>query len=117
MKTLWVYITAPDTATARRLAERWVEERLIACANIVPHIEVVYRWKGRIERGTEAAIIVKTTARRWAALRAAIRRDHTYECPCVLALEVQRGEPAFLQWIAAETREVRLAQTKNHRTP
>lgn len=116
MKALWVYVTAPDTATARRLAERWVDERLIACANIVPRIEAVYRWKGRIERGAEAALIVKTTVRRWPALRAAVRRDHPYECPCVLAFEPSRGAPAFLAWIAAETADVtsRRARRRRH---
>ncbi|MCX7817684.1 MAG: divalent-cation tolerance protein CutA [Kiritimatiellae bacterium] len=103
MKTLWVYITVPDVATGRRLAERWVEERRIACANIVPRIEAIYRWKGRLERGREAALIVKTTTRRWRALLDAVRRDHPYECPCVLALEVSRGAAPFLGWIAAET--------------
>ena len=103
MKVLWVYITAPDVVTARRLAKRWVGERLIACANIVPRIESVYWWKKKVERGVEAALIVKTTASRWPALQAAVRRDHPYECPCVLAFGPSRGEPAFLAWIASET--------------
>lgn len=105
MKALWVYITTPDAATARRLSERWVSERLVACANIVPRIEAVYRWKGRIEHADEAALIVKTTVRRWPALLAAVRRDHPYECPCVLAFEPSRGAPAFVAWIAAETND------------
>ena len=63
-----VLVTAPDMKTARKLARAALEARLIACANLIPKIESHYRWQGKIERGTEVLLVVKTTTARLAAL-------------------------------------------------
>ncbi len=104
MKPVLVYVTAPNRATARRLARHVVEARLAACANLLPAIESVYWWKGRVESGAETAMILKTRAPLVARLAAELRRLHPYECPCVVAIPILGGNPAFLRWVDAEAR-------------
>jgi periplasmic divalent cation tolerance protein len=100
---VWCYVTAKDARQADRLAAALVRERLAACANILGGIQSVYRWKGRVERGREVALILKTRRTLVPALTERIRKLHTYECPCVIALPVLGGNPDFLAWLAAET--------------
>lgn len=103
---LWVYVTVADRREALRLAETVVAEKLAACANIGGPICSIYRWKGKIERSEEVVIVLKTTAKRWQALRRRIVALHSYETPCVLALPVADGHAAFLRWLASETNTV-----------
>ncbi len=105
MKPLWVYCTAPNAAAARRIARRVIEARLAACANIWPRCASVYRWQGRIETSREAVMIFKTTRAQWPALRRAVVELHPYECPCVIAVEIQDGFRPFLEWIADSVSE------------
>lgn len=98
-----MYITAQNPAAAERLAAALVEERLAACANVLPGVRSVYRWRGAVERAEEAALILKTRADRFEALRARVLELHTYEVPCVIAWPIARGHPAFLEWVAAES--------------
>ncbi len=104
---VFLYVTAPDDAAARRIAEALVEGRLAACVNILPRIRSVYRWKGEIERADEAAMIVKTTAARAVAARALIQSLHPYETPTIaaLAVDAERSGEKFVGWIASETME------------
>jgi periplasmic divalent cation tolerance protein len=103
MKTSLVYVTASGLDEARRIARRMVEGRLAACANIIPAIESIYHWEGRVETGAEAAVIFKTRTALVPELSAAVRALHSYQCPCVAAVSLSGGNPDFLKWIAAET--------------
>lgn len=85
---------------ARRVAETAVSEHLAACANLLPQIESIYRWKGKIERSDETLVFFKTTRERLAELEARIKSLHSYETPEFIALEIDSGSPAYLQWIA-----------------
>lgn len=98
-----LYVTAPDRATALVLARALLEERLIACANVIEGAVSLYRWEGRIEEAAEAVLIGKTTAERMPAVIARIKERHPYSCPCVVALPIIDGNPEFLRWIRAET--------------
>jgi periplasmic divalent cation tolerance protein len=106
MPAMFVYVTASDTAEAERIGRAAVEERLAACANILPGMRSLYWWQGRIEEGAEAVLILKTTRKRLAALMARVRDLHSCDCPCIEALEVAEGNPDFLAWIARETHSV-----------
>ncbi len=97
---VFVYVTHPDAAAAAALGRALVEERLAACANILPGMRTVYRWQDRIEDGSEIVMIVKTTAALVPALQQRIRAEHPYECPCIAALPVTGGSPDYLAWIA-----------------
>lgn len=102
--TLLVFTTAPDATTAEAIARRLVEERLAACANILAPCRSVYRWQGAVEETQEVPLLIKTSTARYPALEAAIKALHPYELPEVVAVGVERGLPAYLEWVAQETR-------------
>ena len=99
-----VLCSCPDRNQADLLAGILVEERLAACVSVVPVVGSVYRWKGQVERTEEALLLIKTEASRVPALAARIQALHPYELPEVLAVEAAAGLPAYLRWVADETR-------------
>lgn len=104
MSVLIVHCACPDPATAGRLAEALVGERLAACAQVLPGVRSVYRWQGEVERADEVLLLLKTVRDRLPALTARIQALHPYELPEVVAVEACGGLPAYLGWVAAETR-------------
>lgn len=103
MAVMFVYATAADAAEAERIGRAIVTERLAACANILPAMRSIYWWQGKIEDGTEAVLILKTTRARLPELIARVRALHSYDCPCIEAIEVADGNPEFLAWVERET--------------
>ncbi|MGV0951469.1 MAG: divalent-cation tolerance protein CutA [Azonexus sp.] len=101
--TLLVLTNCPDEESANAIALALVEERLAACVNILPRVQSVYRWQGAVESATEIPLFIKSTATNYPALEAAIRHRHPYQVPEIIALPVERGLPAYLDWIASET--------------
>lgn len=99
-----VYVTAPDLECARQLAQAAVSERLAACANILGAISSVYWWDGKVNNDDEIALIFKTLDVNIDALRQRLAALHPYECPCIVAVPISGGNPAFLDWIAAEAK-------------
>ena len=104
MSTLLVLTNLPDRAAAERIADALIEQRVAACVNILAPCRSVYRWKDAVQHDEEHPVLVKTTTERYAALEAAIRAAHPYELPEIIALPVERGLPAYLDWVASETR-------------
>ena len=98
-----VYVTCSDPAQAEAIARHLVEERLAACANLIPGMRSLYRWRGALESADETVLILKTTAVRVPALTTRVKQLHTYTVPCVVAVPVVDGSPEYLAWIAAET--------------
>jgi periplasmic divalent cation tolerance protein len=103
MDTLLVLTNLPDTDSAQALATGLVEARLVACANILAPCRSVYRWQGKVEDAEEVPVLLKTTRERYPALEAAIRAQHPYELPEIVAVPIERGLPDYLAWVAAET--------------
>ncbi len=103
MSMLLVLTNLPDRAAAERLADSLVEKRLAACVNILAPCRSVYRWKDAVQRDEEHPMLIKTTAECYAALEAAIRAGHPYELPEIIAVPVERGLPAYLDWVVTET--------------
>jgi periplasmic divalent cation tolerance protein len=95
---LIAFVTAPDLRTARKLARAALKARLAACVNLVPRIESLYWWKGKIETGTEVLMILKTTAPRVGALEKLIVAQHPYETPEFVAVSIAKGNKRFCQW-------------------
>lgn len=100
---LVVLVTAPSAEKAAGIARALVSERLAACGNVVPGLRSLYRWEGKVQDDAEALLLLKTTRRRFAALRARVLALHPYQVPEVLALPVWAGHAAYLDWIAACT--------------
>jgi periplasmic divalent cation tolerance protein len=98
-----VLVTAPPRK-ARALARALVGRRLAACANLVPGVKSVYRWKGRVEEAGETLLVLKTSAARLPALAAAVRELHPYDCPEFVALRPDAVLPAYAAWVRAETK-------------
>jgi len=94
-----VLITAPDLAVAAGLGRALVEERLAACANLVPQITSIYRWEGAVQEDSEVLMVVKTSAGRVAALTERVLALHPYEVPEVLVLPIESGAAAYLDWV------------------
>jgi periplasmic divalent cation tolerance protein len=104
MSTLLVLTNLPDRAAAERLADVLVEKRLAACVNILAPCRSVYRWKGAVQHDEEHPMLIKTTVERYPELEKALRAGHPYELPEIVAVPIERGLPAYLEWVAGETK-------------
>ncbi len=100
-----VLITCKDRNEARTIGEKLVEEHLAACVDIVPGIESIYRWKGKIENAEEVFLHAKTRAELVPAITARVKELHSYECPCIVAIPILEGNEDYLSWIWEETKE------------
>jgi periplasmic divalent cation tolerance protein len=100
-----VLTTVPGEAIGERLVHQLVEERLIACANLIPGLTSVFRWEGEIRRETEFLILMKTHPDHMAELYERVQELHPYEVPELIELPVGRSLPAYCRWVAAETGE------------
>lgn len=96
-----LFCTAPQDI-AQTLAEGIVDARVAACVNIVPTVRSIYRWKGAVETEDEALLIIKTTAEGVPALLDHIRRNHPYEVPEAVAMEIKEGLPDYLAWLEGQ---------------
>ena len=103
MSVLLVPTNLPDRPAAEKLAQTLVGERLAACVSILAPCRSVYRWNGVVQSEEEIPVLAKTTSERYAALEAAIRSNHPYELPEIVAVPVERGLAAYLAWVAEET--------------
>ena len=95
-----VFSTASSEEEARKIARHLVGHQLAACVNIVPHIESIYRWQGKVESNREWLILIKSTADRFPAIRDAIRELHSYDLPECIAVSIDDGSSEYLNWIA-----------------
>jgi periplasmic divalent cation tolerance protein len=99
-----VLSTAGSQDEARKLAHHLVEHQLAACVNIVPQIESIYRWQGKVESSQEWLLLIKTTAERFPAVRDAILELHSYDLPECVTLTIEDGSPDYLKWLADSVR-------------
>ena len=101
---VFVFTTLPSDGDAAAFARALVEERLAACVNLLPVMESIYRWEGRVEGDSERQLIIKTTRGRTAALWERVRELHPYEVPEFVVVPIIDGNEAYLRWMAASTR-------------
>lgn len=98
-----VVVTGPDATWLAAWTRELVEARLAACGHLLPGVRSVYRWQGEIEDEPEARVALHTRRSLVPAIVARADADHPYDVPCVLALPVADGNPAYLQWVLDET--------------
>ena len=98
-EALVVFATFPDAEIARRIVTALVEEKLAACGNIVPAVESVYRWQGKLETAQEAMAILKTDHGHFHDMQTRLTELHPYEVPECLALRVADGPAKYLRWL------------------
>jgi periplasmic divalent cation tolerance protein len=97
---LIVFCTFPDLENARRVITQLLDSRLIACGNIFPGVESIYRWKEKIERSSEVFAVLKTTHSAFSRLESAFKELHSYEVPELIATQISNGLPSYLAWIS-----------------
>jgi len=97
-----VMVTAPE-ADAEGIARSLLEDRLIACANLLKGVQSLYWWEGKIENSSETLIVMKTPASKINALMRRVRALHKYTVPEILALPIMESNPAYAAWVAKET--------------
>ena len=101
---LLVFTTLPSADKAAELGKVLVEERLAACANLIPAVRSIYRWQGKLQDENEVLMLLKTRAENLERLKLRILELHPYEVPEVLAVPVEAGYQPYLEWLAGETK-------------
>jgi periplasmic divalent cation tolerance protein len=96
-----VMTTTANAEEAVRLGRTLVEERLAACATLIPAVQSIYRWQGAIESATETLLLLKTGSEQLAALEARLHELHSYQTPEFLVLGVEAASQPYLEWLLA----------------
>jgi periplasmic divalent cation tolerance protein len=102
-EVLLVLTNLPDRASAERVAEALVIQRVAACVNVLAECASIYRWEGKLEHASEVPLLIKTTRAAYPKLEDALRKLHPYELPEIIALPVDTGLPEYLNWVVQET--------------
>jgi periplasmic divalent cation tolerance protein len=100
-----VHITAGSKEEAEGIARALVEERIVACANLIPGVTSVYTWEGKTCKEEEVLIEAKTLRSRLDALLGRVKELHSYDVPEIVAMPIEGGSPAYLDWVTGSTRE------------
>jgi periplasmic divalent cation tolerance protein len=104
-RAVLVYTTWPSIVEAERAGRTIVERRLAACVNILPGMISLYWWEGKIERAEEVVMIIKTRANLAEAVRAAVKKSHSYTTPSIMVLPVEDIDSDYHRWIIGETKQ------------
>jgi periplasmic divalent cation tolerance protein len=102
-RAVFVYTTYPSVVEAEQAGRALVEQRLCACVNILPGMVSLYWWQGKVDRGEEVVMIIKTRASLAEPVRAAVKQMHSYSTPAILVLPIENVDPDYHAWIVAET--------------
>jgi periplasmic divalent cation tolerance protein len=94
-----ILTSAPDQETATLLAKSLVEQRLAACVTILPQVTSIYEWQGKLELSGESLLLIKSTQQNYTAVEKALRAQHPYELPEILAVPVEQGLQGYLDWV------------------
>src|SRR5215467_10933826 len=102
-KFLSLYMTAPSYGVAETIGRKLVEERLVACVNIIDGARSMYRWEDKVETADEVVLIAKGESDLFKRIENRVKELHPYECPCIIAWPIAAGHQPYLDWIARET--------------
>ena len=103
-KLCCVYMTAGSIEELKNIGHILVEKNLAACVNLLENMLSIYKWEDKLEEGQEVVIIAKTRKILMPKLIETVKTHHSYDCPCILELPIQGGNPDFLNWIMRETK-------------
>jgi periplasmic divalent cation tolerance protein len=103
-KIIQIVTTVDNRDVVKKLGRDLVEKRLIACAQILGPIQSIYRWKGAVEDTSEWLLLMKSKASLYPAIEEEIRRQHPYELPEIIAINIDKGLTGYMGWVASETK-------------
>ena len=109
-RAVFVYTTYPSIVEAEQAGRTLVERRLCACVNILPGMVSLYWWQGKVERGEEVVMIIKSRATLAEAVRAAVKAMHSYTTPAILVLPIEDVDPDYRAWLMAATENAQAAE-------
>lgn len=104
MEHYMIYVTTGSEEEAKKIGKALLNKHLVACANLIPAVRSLYRWKDQIEDDQEVLMILKTHKDRYNEVETTVKEHHSYECPEIIATPIREGEQAYLDWIFRETR-------------
>ena len=96
-------MTAGSIDEAKNIGRELIKQNLVACVNILENMTSIYKWEDKLEEGLEVVLIAKTRKTLMPKLIETVNSLHSYDCPCILELPIQGGNPKFLSWIETET--------------
>ncbi|MCJ8276460.1 MAG: divalent-cation tolerance protein CutA [Bdellovibrionales bacterium] len=96
------YVTVPSVKVGQNIAKELLDKRLIACANILPAHNAIYKWEGELKNESEHIMIIKTHRQHQLPVETQIKVLHPYDCPCILTLRSSQANPEFAQWIESQ---------------
>ena len=99
VKFCFIYVTVENFKQAEIIAELAIKNKLCACANIFPEIHSMFEWEGKVNIEKETVLILKTIESKFQKLEKLISEHHTYETPCILKLDISKGNKKFLNWL------------------
>lgn len=99
---LIVLCTFPDAETARRICSEIISANLAACVNIIPAVESIYRWEGKIEQASEVLAIFKIAAIGFKNLETELLEKHSYETPEIIGIAPDQVSGEYLKWVLGE---------------
>ena len=102
-KLCWVYMTANSIDEAKYIGMGLIEQNLAACVNLIENMTSIYKWGDKLEEDKEVVMIAKTRKILMPKLIEKVKTHHSYDCPCILELPIQGGNPEFLSWIETKT--------------
>lgn len=94
------YVTTPNEESAKKIARTVITNKLAACVNIIPNIQSIYEWEGRINEDMEYLLMIKTTTENVPELTTYVRENHPYSVAEVISVKIESGNPPYLDWIA-----------------
>lgn len=98
-----LYVTCPNESSAEKISLILLNERLVACSNILPGMKSTYWWQGKIETAQEVVLILKTRKSLFQNCSKIIKDNHPHSTPCILEIPIMEGNPDYLYWLSAET--------------
>ena len=105
MAEVVVFVTVPSEKEGVFLGRTLVEQRLVACATLIPNVRSIFQWEGKISEERECLLVLKSRTEVYDALEAAVKAHHSYDVPEIVALPILQGSAEYLSWIREMTKE------------
>lgn len=102
--TILVYVTAPDETEASKIARNLVEFKLAACVNIIPGVNSIYSWQGKICQDQEHLLVIKTQTGNFEAIRSRVKTLHSYDCPEIISVDIKDCDADYHKWLIESTK-------------